>query len=166
MDRLKLQGKTAFAGLITGAEDGQEKFDEFLKNITISLDKLTPVMTEIGTKLAWALLKGFGKFLLDNLLGGIQWAFGKGWLWGEKPSDNGFYANMWESMLRFDSGLFDNTPSTSIFESQSNMSSATDNSTTNVTVNMTSTGYTSEDARNLANEVIKEIATKKQASGR
>lgn len=165
LDRLKLQGKTAFAGLITGAEDGQEKFDEFLKNITISLDKLTPVMTEIGTKLAWALLKGFGKFLIDGFTGAIQWAFGKGWIWGDKPTDN-FFANWFQSGIGADGGIFDNTPSTSIFESQSNMSSATDNSTYNVNVNMTSSGYTSEDARNLANEVIKEIATKKQASGR
>ena len=165
LDRLKLQGKTAFASLITGAEDGQEKFDEFLKNITISLDELTPVMTEIGSKLAWALLKGFGKFLVDGLVGALEWAIGKGWIWGEKPSDN-FIENWFQSGIGANAGIFDANPSTSIFESQSNISSGTDNSTTNITVNITSSGYTEEDARNIANEVIKEIVTKKQASGR
>jgi hypothetical protein len=165
LDRLKLQGKTAFAGLITGAEDGQQKFDEFLKNITYAIEMLTPKFYEIGGKLGMSLIEGFGKYLIDRLWGILKWTVGEGWLWGDKPTDN-FFGNYFQSMGTVSGGLFDNTPTTSIFESQSNMSSANDNSTTNVTVNMTSTGYTSEDARNLANEVIKEIATKKQASGR
>jgi hypothetical protein len=165
LDRLKLQGKTAFAGLITGAEDGQQKFDEFLKNITYAIEMLTPKFYEIGGKLGMSLIEGFGKYLIDRLWGILKWSVGEGWLWGDKPTDN-FFGNYFQSMWTVSGGLFDNTPTTSIFESQSNMSSANDNSTTNVTVNMTSTGYTSEDARNLANEVIKEIATKKQASGR
>lgn len=164
LDRLKLQGKTAFAGLITGAEDGQEKFEEFLNNIMIGIENLIPVIEELGGQLATSLLKGFVKFLGDKLWGAIQWSVGKGWLWGEKSSDN-FFENFFSSGIMPSGGTYDTTP-TSIFESQSNMSSATDNSTTNVTVNMTSSGYTTEDARNLANEVIKEIATRKQASGR
>lgn len=165
LDRLKLQGKTAFAGLITGAEDGEEKFNEFMDNIIIGLEKLTPAITQVGTTLAGALIEGFGKFLVDRLWGAIQWAVGKGWIWGDKKGDN-FFENLFYSGINPSGGLIDNTPTTSIFESQSNMSSSNDNSTTNVTVNMTSSGYTSEDARKLAEEVIKEIATKKQASGR
>ena len=163
LDRLKLQGKTAFAGLITGAEDGEKKFNEFLNNIAVGLEKLRPAIEQVGVSLAGALIEGFGKFLVDRLWGMIKWSFGEGWIWGEKQY-KGF--NDWfVGGLLPSGGLYDNV-NTSIFESQSNMSSATDNSTTNVTVNMTSTGYTEEDAKNLANEVIKEIATRKQASGR
>lgn len=165
LDRLKLQGKTAFAGIITGADGAEERFDEFLKNITHGIEELLPVFYDVGGKLAMTLIEGLGKFLIDKLWGALKWAVGEGWLWGEKPADN-IFANFWQSGFTADGGIFDNSPSTSIFESQSNMSSATDNSTYNVNVNMTSSGYTSEDARNLANEVIKEIATKKQASGR
>lgn len=163
LDRLKLQGKTAFAGLITGAEDGEKKFNEFLNNIFVGLEKLRPAIEQVGVSLAGALIEGFGKFLVDRLWGMLKWSFGEGWIWGDKGYE-GFNDWFLGGFLP-SGGLYDSTP-TSIFESQSNMSSSTDNSTTNVTVNMTSTGYTEEDAKNLANEVIKEIATKKQASGR
>ena len=163
LDRLKLQGKTAFAGLITGAEDGEEKFNEFLNNIVVGLEKLKPAIEQVGISLAGALIEGFGKFLVDRLWGMLKWSFGEGWIWGEKQYEG--FNDWFVGGFLPSGGLYDNV-NTSIFESQSNMSSATDNSTTNVTVNMTSSGYTSEDARLLANEVIKEIATKKQASGR
>lgn len=164
LDRLKLQGKTAFAELITGAEDGEQKFDEFLDNVLIGIENIMPQVEVLGQKLASTLIKGMLKFLGDKFVGALEWGIGKGWLWGEKASDN-VIENFFTSGILPSAGLYDTTP-TSIFGSQSNMSSDTDNSTYNVTVNITSSGYTSEDARNLANEVIKEIVTKKQASGR
>ena len=164
LDRLKLQGKTAFAGLITGAEDGERKFKVFLDNISIAIEKLSPAFAKLGTQLAGAFIEGFGKFLLDAIVGLLRHLSGEGWLWGEKKY-SGFNEWFMGGFGIHSSGMFDDVD-TSIFESQSNMSSATDNSTTNVTVNMNSSGYTEEDARNIANEVIKEIVTKKQASGR
>ena len=164
LDRLKLQGKSAFAGLITGAKDAEEDFDTFLDNIIIAIENLTPKFIELGGKLAKSLLEGFVKLFLDSTVGTARWLLGEGLFWGE-PKYSGLNEWAFDIFGYHSSGMFDDA-NTSIFESQSNMSSATDNSTTNVTVNMTSTGYTTEDARNLANEVIKEIATKKQASGR
>ena len=162
LDRLRLQGKSAFAELIAGTEGAQEKFDAYIANLEVAFNRLMPVFVEIGTQLGGAIVKGLGKALGNKVVDTIKWSFGKGWLWGEKESDN-IFKNFWESGFGGGSSGGGNT---SIFESQSNLSTSTDNSTTNVTVNMNSSGYTSEDAKAIADEVIKEIVTKKQASGR
>lgn len=162
LDRLRLQGKSAFAELIAGTEGAEEKFDEYIANLEVAFNRLMPVFVEVGTQLGKAIIKGLGKALGNKLVDTIKWSLGKGWLWGEKESNN-IFENFWESGFGGGSSGGGNT---SIFESQSALSNSTDNSTTNVTVNMNSSGYTSEDARAIADEVIKEIVTKKQASGR
>jgi hypothetical protein len=47
-----------------------------------------------------------------------------------------------------------------------NVSNYEDNSTTNVDINLNASGDLNYDAKTLADEVIKQIATRKQASGR
>lgn len=166
LDRLKKQGKSAFAGLITGTEDASKQFDEYLNNLVEGIERIAPKLEEAGRKLLGAFLKGLGKRFVQVAEGALRVSVGEGWLWGEKAWDK------YNSFGEFLAGGFadystfgKNEKVSSIFET-SNTTSSTDNSTYNVNVNMTSSGYTSEDARNLANEVIREISTKKQASGR
>lgn len=163
LDRLKLQGKSAFAGLITGAEDGQEAFDEYLDNLVEGVDRIAPKLEEAGSKILGAFLKGLGKKFVQNAEGALRITAGEGWIWGDKFWDK------YDSFGEFLSSGFsdyatygkDENPSP-IFESQSNMQTS-DNYSVEITMN--SSGYTEEDARELAEEVIKQISTKKQAKG-
>ena len=163
LDRLKLQGKTAFAELVLGIDGADRKFETFIDNIMIALQKLQPAISRIGTQLGIALIEGLGKAIVDKLWGTIKWALGEGWIWGDKKYD-GF--NEWlVGGFTHTGGLFQDEPVTSIFDTTNN-ANKTDNSSYNIEINMTSSGYTKEDARNLVDDVIKEISTKKQASGR
>ena len=164
LDRLKLQGKTAFAELVLGIDGADRKFETFIDNIMIALQKLQPAISRIGTQLGIALIEGLGKALVDKLWGTIKWALGEGWIWGDKKYD-GF--NEWlVGGFTHTGGLFQDEPVTSIFETGDTSNSKIDNSSYNIEVTVTGSGYTKEDAKNLVDDVIKEISTKKQASGR
>lgn len=165
LDRLRLQGKSAFAELITGTQGGQEAFDEYIASLTEGIDLLAPVLTEAGTKLIGAFAKGLIKGIGGKIWEQVKFIAGEGWLWGDKTigSAKEFFSKalfMDENFLSGGGG-----PKSSIFESQSNMSTSNDNSSYNFEVTMTSTNYTEQDARVIADEVIKQIATKKQARG-
>lgn len=164
LDRLKLQGKSAFAGLITGAEGADEAFDEYLDNLLVGLDRLAPALEEAGSKLLGAFLKGLGKGFIKSAEGALRVSVGEGWLWGEKFWDK--YDNFGDFLVGgfSDYSTIKSQPS-SIFESQSNMQTSNDNSNYNVEITMNSSNYTEQDAKDIADEVIKQIATKKQARG-
>lgn len=166
LDRLKLQGKSAFAGLITGAEDSEEAFDEYLNNLLDGIDMLAPALEEAGSKLLGAFLKGLGKGIVQSLEGALRISVGEGWLWGEKFWDK--YDSVGDFLVggaRDYATYGKDRPPASIFESQSNMTTSNDNSNYNVEITMNSSNYTEQDAKVIADEVIKQIATKKQARG-
>ena len=93
LDTLKRQGRTAFAELIAGADGAEAKFDAFIHNLSEKIMELTPIFVEIGAKLGASIIKGIVMFLADRLWGAIQFAFGKGWLWGDKLWEGNNFEN-------------------------------------------------------------------------
>lgn len=87
MDKLKMQGRSAFAELIAGADGAESKFDDFIANLEEKIEILAPVFAKIGERLAGELLKGLIKAIGDRLWGILKFAVGEGWLWGEKIWD-------------------------------------------------------------------------------
>ncbi|MBO7712032.1 MAG: hypothetical protein J6S85_00975 [Methanobrevibacter sp.] len=84
LDTLKRQGRTAFAELIAGADGAEAKFDDFINNLQDKIRILTPVFVRIGAELGASIIKGIVMFIADRLWGALQFAVGKGWLWGDK----------------------------------------------------------------------------------
>jgi hypothetical protein len=164
LDRLKLQGKSAFAGLITGAEGAEKALEEYLNNLYMAIDKMEPILTAIAKKIGKTILKAIFNALKEGIIGGVRMMAGEGWIWGEKVWDK--YDSFGDWLVGGPRDYYPNqqTPS-SIFESQSNMQTSNDNSNYNVEITMNSSNYTEQDAKVIADEVIKQIATKKQARG-
>lgn len=152
LDQIRLQGKSAFASIIAGAEDAEERFNQFTQNLVVLLEELAPQFFEVGEKLGQVLVSAIWERIKKNFEDKLLQSIGKGWLWGfEEETSNPI--NAIES-------------ATNEINSTSNIGYSSENSTYNISVEMSSTNYTKEDAKILAEEVIKEIATKKQASGR
>lgn len=87
MDKLRMQGRSAFAELIAGADGAEAKFDDFIANLEEKIEILAPVFAKIGVRLAGELLKGLIKAIGDRLWGMLKFTVGEGWLWGEKIWD-------------------------------------------------------------------------------
>lgn len=92
---------------------------------------------------------------------------GKGWLWGsdkDKEKLQNVFTTWGEPESYNETTNNYSTPTTS--NNNNNISNYEDNSTTNVDINLNASGDLNYDAKTLADEVIRQIATKKQASGR
>ena len=92
---------------------------------------------------------------------------GKGWLWGsdkDKEKLQNVFTTWGEPESYNETTNNYSTPTTS--NNNNNISNYEDNSTTNVDINLNASGSLDYDAKTLADEVIKQIATRKQASGR
>lgn len=164
LDKLKLQGRTAFAGLILGAEDSQTAFDNYITNLTTKLDELSPILFDAGTKIIGSFLKGLAKGLGNKLWKQVKFIAGEGWLWGDKTIDS---SKEWLSQALFMNNKVLSDAETQLSnDTTSSNELLTDNSTTNINIEVTGTGYTSEDAKELADKLLKELSTRKQASGR
>ena len=101
---------------------------------------------------------------LNTLAGAIS---GKGWLWGsdkDKEKLQNLFTTWGEPESYNETTNNYSTPTTS--NNNNNISNYEDNSTTNVDINLNASGNLDYDAKTLADEVIRQIATKKQASGR
>lgn len=88
LDRLKYQGRSAFAELLAGADDAGDKIDDFIKNLKEKITLLAPVFRQIGTILGQEIIKGIFTALVDRLWGLIKFIGGEGWLWGERTVNN------------------------------------------------------------------------------
>lgn len=91
---------------------------------------------------------------------------GKGWLWGS-DKDKQKLQNVfttWGEPETYNETTNNYTTPTST--NNSNISNYEDNSTTNIEIGVTATGNLDYDSKTLAEEVIRQIALKKQASGR
>lgn len=195
LDQLKLSFKSVLAGLISGDPDAEKNLDKFLDNLGQRVEEWAPKFVKITSRLLVKVVESLIKMLptiLDSLMESVSnimlefdWVeigksiinfILKGVLYGLANSEvmkiissifgidiKGINSKIAEIDLF---GQKANNALNSINSVNNDTNVNTDNSSTNVTVNMTSSGYTTEDARNIANEVIKEIATKKQASGR
>lgn len=92
---------------------------------------------------------------------------GYGWLWGDDKSKqklNNVFTTWGEPESYNETTNNYTTPTTT--SNNNNVSNYEDNSTTNVDINLNASGDLNYDAKTLADEVIKQIATRKQASGR
>lgn len=166
LDRLKLKGKTAFAELILGVEGGKEKFDDFLKDVEVATDKLIPVAERLGEKLLGAVFRGIVKRVGYNFDRLLKLSVGKGWLWGEKfwEREGSLPSRIAEGISDIQSGGSLSRGSSSIFETTNNTSKR-EGDNYNINIDMTTSGYNEEDARKLADDIIRQIVTKRQAKG-
>lgn len=92
---------------------------------------------------------------------------GYGWLWGDDNSKsklNNVFTTWGEPKSYNETTNNYSTPSTN--NNNSTTTNYEDNSTTNIEIGVNATGNLDYDAKTLADEVIRQIALKKQASGR
>lgn len=97
-----------------------------------------------------------------DFVGGL---FGKGWLWGKENTFTGSHFNRGsrnETTPNLNDYNFELPANTSTNTSYNNYS----NDSYNIELNLNASGNLDYDARSLADEVIKQIAVKKQALGR
>ena len=123
-----------------------EILEPFIPLLQTILDLINPV------------IEGISKFMSFSLDTGLK-ILGKGWLWGkdDKKSSSSSVSNV---------SNYNNYDYTVPSSSSVNNSTYEDNSTTNLTINADLTGDLNYDTKTLADSVIKEIVTRKQASGR
>lgn len=101
--------------------------------------------------------------LMNNTWEFIGMIFGKGWLWGkEKPQEDTASSIQTETTPNFNDYSFDLPTGNNTNTSYNNYS----NDSYNIELNLNASGNLDYDARSLADEVIKQIAVKKQALGR
>ena len=189
LDQIRLSFKSVFAELIGGAEDAPKIFEAFLESLAKQVEQWLPqllavviqlfpkilaitmkLIAQIPTMLMDALtqvnwleffvdfFKGFVESLVATVKNMVELLFGKGWLWGKNTQTGTDTSAFKESMTSLSSEYTNSYSDSS--------SRTTDNSKYNIEISMTTTGYSEEDAKKLANDIIKEISTKKQASGR
>ena len=189
LDQIRLSFKSVFAELIGGAEDAPKKFEAFLESLAKQIEQWLPqllavviqlfpkilaitmkLIAQIPTMLMDALtqvnwleffvdfFKGFVESLVATVKNMVELLFGKGWLWGKNTQTGTDTSAFKESMTSLSSEYTNSYSDSS--------SRNTDNSKYNIEISMTTTGYSEDDAKKLANDIIKEISTKKQASGR
>lgn len=132
-------------------------FDFLDKSIVPVLQLIFDLLKPIIDAISWIVdkINIFNNFAID-LTGKI---FGKGWLWGKEDNKS--------SSSSTSSGFNEALNNYSIPNSINNSNIYNeDNTTYNLDLTVNSTGNLNYDAKNLADEVIRQIAIKKQASGR
>lgn len=88
LDELKLQGQSAFASLVLGAEDAEQKIDGFVNNLTDSIEGIIPAVETVGGKLGKALIKGMLTLIRRNFFNKVLQSVGYGWLWKNDKVEN------------------------------------------------------------------------------
>lgn len=190
LDRIKLSFQSAMAEFFAGGPDAEQKLQEFFDRMTAQMEQWLPQFAKILVKLIEMLINSLVRALPDilgiliksinempwfEILWNILKAIIQGLIQTIRGTIEGIFGGKWFGNLF---GGNDNTPITSgksftnvggatstINNASSSMNLSTDNSSYNVSVNVNGTGYAEEDAKRLADQVIKEIATKKQAKG-
>ena len=141
---------SALAPIVSSLIDLLQPFVDILQVI---LDLITPIIEGI----AWIIDK-------VNTLGLAT--IGYGWAWGGKESKEKLNNIFNPSSTTDTYNETTNNYKTPTTNNNSSISNYEDNSTTNVDINLNASGNLDYDAKTLADEVIKQIATRKQASGR
>lgn len=147
----------------------QKKFQNLTYNLGVILMPILDTVFGFLEDTAVPILEGVMQ-LLDPIIKAIAWIMdkskffanigqtilGKGWLWGkdDKSSSSSSVSNV-NNYNDYDYNVPDNN--------SVNNSNYEDNSTTNITINTELTGDLNYDTKTLADSVIKEIVTRKQA---
>lgn len=193
LDQLRLSFKSVLAGLISGDAEAEANLDKFLENLGERVEEWIPRFIKIAGTLVTKVIEGLIKLLPDILPALIESVMGLtldfDWVQLGKSILNAVIKGalsilvnnplmqLLSKIFGFDlSSINEGISNIDIFgdktKSAINEISSTSNDTKissdkyEISVEMSSTNYTKEDAKILAEEVIKEIATKKQASGR
>ena len=126
--------------------------EPFIPMLQTILDIITPIIEGI----AW----------LVNIINTLGFAtIGYGWLWGGEEAKNKLN-NVFNPKSDNSYSETKNTYNTPTTNNNSSVSNYEDNSTTNIEITTNTTGDLNYDSKTLADEVIKQIALRKQASGR
>lgn len=191
---LKQQGMSAFASLLMGAENGGEMVDQFFDRIISlivgNLPKLTNTLTKMLSKIAVQLIATLPDlfFQVVDAINNLDWfslgidiikAIGQGIINGlaslVEAMINPFIralnwipgVNIPEVKLgRVDFIGGSNAAATTINNSSATSKTIADNSSNTYNITIEQSGDESYDAKRVADEVIKEIAIRKQALGR
>lgn len=191
---LKQQGMTAFASLLMGAENGSELVDQFFDRIISLIEKAIPKLTQKLTKIVvkistrlialvpelfgqfineiakinwlevgWDMIKGIAQGIINGLIQLIQAPINEmikilNWI----PGVNIPYLN-WGG-VDFLGGS--SAAATTINNSSATSKTVADNSSNTYNITIEQSGDESYDAKRVADEVIKQIAVRKQALGR
>ena len=139
---------SALAPIISSLLDVLQPFVDILQVI---LDLITPIIEGITWLADKARTLGFA-------------TIGYGWLWGGDEAKNKLN-NVFKPSSETSYNETNNNYTTPTSTNNSNISNYEDNSTTNVDINLNASGNLDYDAKTLADEVIRQIALKKQASG-
>ena len=195
LDQIKLSFKSVLAELVAGSPEAEEKLDAFLDNLGERVADWLPKFVKIGGTLLSKVIEslitmlpdilpafiesimGFtlefdwvklGKSIISAVLKGALSLLVNNPLMQILSKIFGFSLDTLNQGIK-DIDLFGDKAKSSL----NNLSSYTSSSTTNAIdnsnyafeVNISSSNYTEQDARVIADEVIKQIATKKQARG-
>lgn len=137
MDRLRMQGRSAFAELIAGADGAEAKFDDFIANLEEKIEILAPIFAQLGQRLATEILKGIVKGLADRFWKVLQFSVGKGWLWDR---DEKIFTNDW-----LFTPMGDTTTTASITNSVVNERTTTVNESLDISLSVESDGTVAGD---------------------
>ena len=122
--------------------------EPFIPLLEAILDLIKPII-EFVSKIA------------SGVVDGVLTLFGKGWLWGDKTNDS---KNTPTDIIKnYNDYDYSSSIPTEVTTQSTNYE---DNSTTNLTINANLTGDLNYDTKTLADSVIKEIVTRKQAGGK
>lgn len=194
LDQIKLSFKSVLAELVAGSPEAEEKLDAFLDNLGERVSDWLPKFIEIGGALLTKVIESLIKMLPDILPAFIEsvmgftlefdWVkMGKSIISAVLKGALSILVN--NPVMQFLSKVFgfsidslnqgikdidlfgDKTKSSlnSLSNYTSSTTNAIDNSNYAFEVNISSSNYAEQDARVIADEVIKQIATKKQARG-
>lgn len=140
-------------------EIAQPLIDMIANKMIVQFEILATVLEPV----AWLLEKISD--LMNKTWDFIGMIFGKGWLWGKEDTNASSHfarQNQERPTMDFNDYNFELPANTSTNTSYNNYS----NDSYNIELNLNASGNLDYDARSLADEVIKQIAVKKQALGR
>lgn len=160
-------------------DDNFNKVQKKVQNLTYQLGTALAPVIELVISLLEPVLSLLQQIMewITPVIDAITWladkintlgfaSIGKGWLWGsdkDKEKLQNVFKPSSESSYNETTNNY-STPKTTT--NNNSVSNYEDNSTTNVDINLNASGDLNYDAKTLADEVIKQIATRKQASGR
>jgi hypothetical protein len=88
LDELKLQGQSAFAELIMGAEGAEQKIEEFADNLVLAFNSILPNILKVGENIGKALIAGLWSQIRGNFVEKLLQTVGYGWAWEDEGVEN------------------------------------------------------------------------------
>lgn len=184
IDEIKKGFTSVISELVAGTPEAEEKLNQFMENIKTFIRTYFPVFAKFLVNIVTELIQVIAEQLPDLIGVLIDEIFKVDWIQVGlnvgKAIIKGIFS-IWKNMLGgflklfgvdvsgFESIGESKSTTTKLNEYTSNRENTTnigtDNSKYDVEINISSNGYSQNEAKQLADEVIKQIATKKQARG-